>query len=117
MKYGIMMVLGGIIGISIFNYVYVSNGITEKHIKELQIKNDSLMMANEKIDSINIYYKDEIGKKDLEISKLNDIDISLEAKIKETTKKINNLNNKYEKANNHANNFGSNEIASYFANL
>ena len=117
MKYGIMMVLGGIIGISIFNYVYVSNGITEKHIKELQIKNDSLMMANEKIDSINIYYKDEIGKKDLEISKLNDIDISLEAKIKETTKKINNLNNKYEKANNYSNNFGSIEIASYFSKL
>lgn len=117
MKYGIIMVLGAIIGISIFNYVYVANGITEKHIKELQVKNDSLMMANEKIDSINIYYKDEIGKKDIQISKLNDIDTSLEAKIKETTKKINNLNNKYEKANNHANSFGSIEIASYFANL
>ena len=117
MKYGIIMVLGAIIGISIFNYVYVANGITESHIKELQAKNDSLMMVSQKIDSINIYYKDEIGKKDLEISKLNDIDISLEAKIKETTKKINNLNNKYEKANNHANSFGSIEIASYFANL
>lgn len=117
MKYGIMMVLGAIIGISIFNYVYVANGITESHIKELQAKNDSLMMVNEKIDSINIYYKDEIGKKDIQIFKLNDIDISLEAKIKETTKKINNLNNKYEKANNHANSFGSIEIASYFANL
>ena len=117
MKYGIIMVLGAIIGISIFNYVYVANGITDSHIKELQFRNDSLIMVNQKIDSINLYYKDEIGKKDLEISKLNDIDISLEAKIKETTKKINNLNNKYEKANNHANSFGSIEIASYFANL
>ena len=117
MKYGIIMVLGAIIGISIFNYVYVANGITESHIKELQAKNDSLMMVSQKIDSINIYYKDEIGKKDIQISKLNDIDTSLEAKIKETTKKINNLNNKYEKANNHANSFGSIEIASYFANL
>ena len=117
MKYGIMMVLGGIIGITIFNFVYVAHGITDKHIKELQFRNDSLMMVNKKIDSINLYYKDEIGKKDLQISKLNDIDISLESKIKETTKKLNNLNNKYEKSNNHANSFGSNEIASYFSNL
>jgi len=117
MKYAIMMLLGGIVGILIFNYVYLSNGITNTNIKELQVKNDSLMMVNEKIDSINLYYKDEIGKKDLQISKLNDIDISLESKIKEATKKINNLNNKYEKANNYSNNFGSNEIASYFANL
>lgn len=117
MKYAIMMILGGIIGVLIFNYVYVAHGITESHVKELQFKNDSLIMVNEKIDSINLYYKDEIGKKDLEISKLNDKDISLESKIKETTKKIINLNYKYEKANNHANNFDSIEIASYFANL
>jgi predicted RNase H-like nuclease (RuvC/YqgF family) len=117
MKYLIMMTIGGIMGILIFNYVYISNGITDSHVKELQVKNDSLMMANERVDSINSYYKDLIEKKDSQISQLNQIDLSLDSKIKETSNKINNLKNKYEKANNHASNFGSNEIASYFANL
>ena len=117
MKYGIMMVLGGIIGILIFNYVYIANGITDSHIKELQAKNDSLMMVSQKIDSINLYYIKEIEKKDTRIGELHIIDFSLELQVKEANNKIKNLNNKYEKANNHANNFGSNEIASYFSKL
>ena len=114
MKYLQMFTIGGVFGILIFNYLYKSHGITDSHIKELQAKNDSLMMANERIDSINSYYIKEIEKKDIRIGQLNNIDLNLEAQIKETTNKINNLKNKYEKANNHAIDFNSIQISSYF---
>ena len=115
MKYLQMFTIGGIMGILIFNYLYMSHGITDSHIKELQTKNDSLMMANERIDSLNSYYIKEIEKKDIRIGQLNTIDLKLETQIKEATNKINNLKSKYEKANNHAIDFNSIQISSYFA--
>ena len=52
MKYAIMMILGGIIGITIFNFVYVAYGITEKHIKELQFRKKLFKMLIFKAFSI-----------------------------------------------------------------
>lgn len=78
--------------------------------KELKKKNDSILYHIESL-KIDMERSDEI------IHTLFDESKEFEEKADSLTKSIKSIKNKYEKASNHANGFGSNEIVGYFSNL
>ena len=86
-------------------------------IKELKLKNDSLLLANRKLAQSNDSLKNNIDKSTLVIETLNKKDGTYKEKVGQLNNKIQSLKGKYEEANNHANNFGSLDIQRYFSEL
>jgi predicted nuclease with TOPRIM domain len=86
-------------------------------IKELKLKNDSLLFANQKLAKSNDSLKNNIDKSTLVIETLNKKDRTYKEKVGQLNNKIQSLKGKYEEANNHANNFGSLDIQRYFSEL
>jgi ATP-dependent 26S proteasome regulatory subunit len=86
-------------------------------IKELKLKNDSLLLANRKLAQSNDSLKNNIDKSALVIETLNKKDGTYKEKVGQLNNKIQSLKGKYEEANNHANNFGSLDIQRYFSEL
>lgn len=86
-------------------------------IKELKLKNDSLLFANRKLAQSNDSLKNNIDKSTLVIETLNKKDGTYKEKVGQLNNKIQSLKGKYEEANNHANNFGSLDIQRYFSEL
>jgi hypothetical protein len=116
MKYNILSFLGGILLLAIIMFVkndYNSNG----SIKMLKQQNDSLLQVNLSLDSANSILKEKIQEETIAIESLTLKDNELKSKVTEMSIKIKTLNVKYEKANSYSNDFGSNEISRYFAEL
>ena len=86
-------------------------------IKQLKLKNDSLLFANQKLEKSNDSLKNNIEKSTLVIETLNKKDGTYKEKVGQLNIKIQTLKGKYEEANNHANNFGSLDIQRYFSEL
>jgi hypothetical protein len=86
-------------------------------IKDLKLQNDSLHQANIVLDSLKDTYIQELNKSTYEILKLESEDNALEYKVKYMNKEILIIKNKYEKASNYANSFGSDDIKKYFSEL
>jgi len=86
-------------------------------IKQLKLKNDSLLFANQKLEKSNDSLKNNIEKSTLVIETLNKKDGTYKEKVGQLNNKIQTLKGKYEEANNHANNFGSLDIQRYFSEL
>lgn len=94
-----------------YNFRVSSNSKIEKLLKE----NEELMIENMRLDS-NIYENQLlIVRKSNEIAGLTDKDLGLQKNVKTLENKIKNLKSDYEKANNHADNFGSEQLSRYFA--
>lgn len=86
-------------------------------IKQLKAINDELKRKNDsilyQIDNMKI----DMERSDDIIHTLFDESKEYEQKADSLSKSIKSIKNKYEKASNHANAFGSSEISSYFSNL
>jgi archaellum component FlaC len=72
------------------------------------------MNYNKRLDSSIYENQLLIVKKSNEIAGLTDRDLGLQKEVKTLENKINNLKSNYEKANNHADNFSSDQISRYF---
>ena len=86
-------------------------------IKDLKLQNDSLHQANIVLDSLKNTYIQQLNNSTYEILKLESQDNALEYKVKYMNKEILIIKNKYEKASNYANSFGSDDIKKYFSEL
>jgi hypothetical protein len=90
---------------------------TNVDIKQLKIKNDSLIVANQKLEISNDSLRGNIEKSKLVIESLNKKDEILKQQAGQLNNKIQSLKGKYEEANNHANNFGTLDIQRYYSEL
>jgi archaellum component FlaC len=97
--------------------MFLNKSSTNVDIKQLQLKNDSLLLANSKLAQSNDSLKNNIEKSTLVIETLNKKDGTYKEKVGQLNIKIQSLKGKYEEANNHANNFGSLDIKRYFSEL
>ena len=97
--------------------MFLTKSSSNTDIKDLKLKNDSLLFANQKLSQSNDSLKNNIEKSSFVIDDLNKKDGSLKEKVGQLNNKIQNLKVKYEEANNHANDFGSLDIQRYFAEL
>jgi predicted nuclease with TOPRIM domain len=97
--------------------IFLTKSSSTTNIKELQLKNDSLLFANQKLAKYNDSLKNNIDKSTLVIETLNKKDGTYKEKVVELNNKIQSLKGKYEEANNHANNFSSLDIQRYFSEL
>ena len=77
-------------------------------------KNQQLMNDNKRLDSSIYENQLLIVQKSNEIAGLTDRDLGLQKDVKTLENKINNLKSNYEKANNHADNFSSDQLSRYF---
>lgn len=116
MKYNLLSFVGGILLLAIIMFVR-NDDSGNNSIKMLKLQNDSLLQVNLSLDSANLVLKNKIEEENVAIENLTFKDNELKSKVTEMNVKIKSLNIKYEKAINHANDFESSEIASYFANL
>ena len=87
----------------------------DKKILDLISKNRELLKDNDRLDSLIYLNNVEIVKKSNEIQGLKDKEVDLQSNVKTIEIKIKNLKSNYEKANNHADNFGSEQLSRYFA--
>ena len=117
MKYFLISMISAFFGMLVLNYVQDAKGMGNDAINKLKLQNDSLLQANLKLDSANDVLNAKIEQESIAIENLTLKDDIIKSKVNEMDTKIKSLNIKYEKATNHANNFGSYEITSYFANL
>jgi hypothetical protein len=117
MKYFVLVMVSAFIGMIILTYVQNEKGIGENAVKALKLENDSLLLDNKILDSINGKLHDSINLKSYEILVLKSKDDNLKFKLEQLDIKIQSLNKKYEKANRHSNNFNSIEIQRYFSEL
>jgi archaellum component FlaC len=97
--------------------MFLNKSSSNVDIKQLKLKNDSLLFANQKLEKSNDSLKNNIEKSTLVIETLNKKDGTYKEKVGQLNIKIQNLKGKYEEANNHANNFGSLDIQRYFSEL
>jgi len=97
--------------------IVLTKSSTNSDIKQLSLKNDSLLLANKKLEQSNESLKNNIDKSTLVIETLNKQDGTYKEKVVQLNNKIQSLKGKYEEANNHANNFGSLDIQRYFSEL
>jgi predicted nuclease with TOPRIM domain len=97
--------------------MFLNKSSSNVDIKQLQLKNDSLLLANSKLTQSNDSLKNNIEKSTLVIETLNKKDGTYKEKVGQLNIKIQSLKGKYEEANNHANNFGSLDIQRYFSEL
>jgi thermostable 8-oxoguanine DNA glycosylase len=100
---------------TIATYLFVVKlvGSNDKEIIRLKKANDELLSQNKVLDSLNATYMLEIKKKDTEISKLAEEDDVLKDKVTTIVSKIKSIN--YEKVSHYSDNFGSQQLKSYFA--
>jgi hypothetical protein len=96
---------------------FVNTRKIDSVIKDLKLQNDSLFQANHILDSLEDTYIQELNKSTYEILQLESEDNALEYKVKYMNKEILIIKNKYEKASNYANSFGSDDIKKYFSEL
>ena len=92
---------------------FVSTQKMDARIKDLKLQNDSLLNANVVLDSLENKYIEST----YEILQLESEDNALETKVKYMNREITIIKNKYEKARNYADSFGSDELKRYFAEL
>jgi len=97
--------------------MFLNKSSSNLDIKQLKLKNDSLLFANQKLEKSNDTLKNNIEKSTLVIETLNKKDGTYKEKVGQLNNKIQTLKGKYEEANNHANNFGSLDIKRYFSEL
>ena len=97
--------------------IFLTKSSNNTDIRQLQLKNDSLLFANQKLAKSNDSLKNNIDKSTLVIETLNKKDGTYKEKVGQLNNKIQSLKGKYEEANNHANNFGSLDIQRYFSEL
>jgi len=97
--------------------MFLNKSSSNVDIKQLKLKNDSLLFANQKLEKSNDSLKNNILKSALVIETLNKKDGTYKEKVGQLNIKIQTLKGKYEEANNHANNFGSLDIQRYFSEL
>ena len=96
---------------------FVNTTQVDSKIKELKLQNDSLYKANIQIDSLKNMYVAQINEANYEILKLESEDNALQTNVNFMNRQITIIKKKYEKANNYANSFGSDDIKRYFAEL
>ena len=96
---------------------FVNTRKMDARIKDLKLQNDSLHRANLVLDSIEDKYIQKLNESNYEILKLESEDNALETKVKYMNREITIIKNKYEKARNYADSFGSHELKRYFAEL
>lgn len=101
--------------IVIATYFFAVN-ITNNHdsqINGLKKANQDILNQNKVLDSLNATYIVEINKKDTTIKKLVAEDDVLKDKVTTIVSKIKSIN--YEKSTHYSDNFGSQQLKSYFA--
>jgi len=113
-KFGTFL-LGVTVCFLIMYFVNTTN--IDSRIKQLKLQNDSLYKANAVLDSLEDTYIVKMNEANYEIIQLETEDKELDYKVKNMNKEINIIKNKYEKASNYANSFGSDELKRYFSNL
>jgi cupin superfamily acireductone dioxygenase involved in methionine salvage len=96
---------------------FVNTRKIDSVIKDLKLENDSLHRANLVLDSLENKYIQELNNSTYEILKLETEDNALESKVNYMNKEIIIIKNKYEKARNYADSFGSDDIKRYFSEL
>jgi hypothetical protein len=96
---------------------FVSTQKMDAKIKDLKLQNDSLFNANVVLDSLEDKYIQKLNESNFEILKLESEDNALENKVKYMNREITIIKNKYEKARNYSDSFGSDELKRYFAEL
>ena len=96
---------------------FVSTQKMDARIKDLKLQNDSLLNANVVLDSLENTYIAKMNEANYEILQLESEDNALETKVKYMNREITIIKNKYEKARNYADSFGSDELKGYFAEL
>jgi len=97
-----------------FYFFYNLQVSSSSKIATLLEKNQQLLNDNQKLDSLIVTYQIELSKKIIEIAGLTDKDLGLQKDVKKLENKIKNLKSDYEKANNHADNFSSDQLSRYF---
>jgi hypothetical protein len=96
---------------------FVNTRKMDARIKDLKLQNDSLQRANLVLDSVEDRYIQKLNESTYEILQLESEDNALENKVKYMNREITIIKNKYEKARNYADSFGSDELKRYFAEL
>jgi hypothetical protein len=96
---------------------FVNTRKMDARIKDLKLQNDSLQRANLVLDSVENRYIQKLNESTYEILQLESEDNALENKVKYMNREITIIKNKYEKARNYADSFGSDELKRYFAEL
>lgn len=96
---------------------FVNTRKMDAKIKDLKLQNDSLLRANLVLDSVEDKYIQKLNESTFEILKLESEDNGLENKVKYMNREITIIKNKYEKALNYADTFGSDELKRYFSEL
>jgi predicted nuclease with TOPRIM domain len=111
--------LPSIIIISLFFIFFYSpsNKEAKKQIKELNLLNKRLGKANDSILVQINKYESDLNKSDEIIKSLFEEDAKLKDKMININSQLTTLKSKYEKANNHSNDFNSIDIERYFSNL
>lgn len=107
---GFLIILILIVGYIFYNFRVSSSSKIEKLLKE----NEQLINDNRRLDSSIYENQLLIIKKSNEIAGLTDKDLGLQKDVKKLENKIKNLKTDYEKANNHADNFSSDQLSKYF---
>jgi predicted RND superfamily exporter protein len=97
-----------------FYFFYNLQVSSSSKIATLLEKNQQLMNDNKRLDSSIYENQLLIVQKSNEIAGLTDRDLGLQKDVKTLENKINNLKSNYEKANNHADNFSSDQLSRYF---
>ncbi len=97
-----------------FYFFYNLQVSSSSKIATLLGKNEQLMNDNKRLDSSIYENQLLIVQKSNEIAGLTDRDLGLQKNVKTLENKINNLKSNYEKANNHADNFSSDQLSRYF---
>jgi len=97
-----------------FYFFYNLQVSSSSKIATLLEKNEQLMNDNKRLDSSIYENQLLILQKSNEIAGLTDRDLGLQKDVKKLENKIKNLKSDYEKANNHADNFSSDQLSRYF---
>jgi predicted nuclease with TOPRIM domain len=115
----LIQILPSIIIVSLFFIFFYSpnNKEAKRQIKELTILNKRLQKANDSILVKIEYYNLDLDRSNEIIQSLYKEDAILKDKVLLLNSELKTLKSKYEKANNHSNNFSSNDIKRYFSNL
>lgn len=97
-----------------FYFFYNFRVSSSSKIEALLKENQQLIDDNKKLDSSIYENQLAIIRKSNEITGLTDKDLELQKDVKTLQNKIKNLKSDYEKANNHADNFSSDQLSRYF---
>jgi archaellum component FlaC len=109
-----LLLVGAIAFLSVFLFEKFFKN-TDKEVQDLLRKNEEIVKENKRLDSLSNTFHAELEKRDYLIENFNNQDRSLIEKVSTIDNQIKSLKTGYEKANNHADNFGSIDIQRYFA--